>query len=51
VNKADKLKEGPIKLDDSDLVLRIGDFKVLYREAVMTSSPTLPLGATLGRRG
>jgi len=43
----DKLKKGPIKLDD--LALRVGGCKVWYREAVTTSSPTLPLGSYGGK--
>ena len=47
---SDKLKERLVKLDDSDLALGLVQCKVLYRKAVTTSSPTLPLGGYVGKR-
>ena len=47
---SDKLKERLIKLDDIDLALRLARCNALYREAVTTSSPTLPLGGYVGKR-
>jgi len=39
-----------MNLADSDLALRSGRSIALYREAVTTSSPTLPLGGYVGKR-
>ena len=47
---SDKLKERLIKLDDSDLASRLAQCNALYREAVTSSSPTLPLGGYVGKR-
>jgi hypothetical protein len=50
VESNDKLDERLIELDDSDLALSLTRCEVLYREAVTTSSPTLPLGGYVGVR-
>ncbi len=47
---SDRLQERLIKLDDSYLALRSARCRVLYREAVTPSSPTLPLGGYVGKR-
>ncbi len=43
---SDELQEALIKLDG--LALRVGLQSLIYREAVTTSSPTLPLGGYVG---
>jgi len=43
---SDELQEALIKPDG--LALRVGLQSLIYREAVTTSSPTLPLGGYVG---
>ena len=44
---SDELQEALIKLDG--LALRVGLQSLIYREAITTSSPTLPLGGYVGK--